>query len=116
MRKITEEEIEDYVQDVGKMEREHRRGSTFHASVAHIFTQEDVDWISEQWDADAAGFLGAQVGLHGIYNDDYGWDELDISYQKVEEHQVLVPEVVIPEHYVTEYKTYPFDPVWDDGE
>lgn len=113
MAKVTEEDIKEVVLEVGKMEKEHRRGSTFYASISHVITQEDVDFISEEWERDATDFLGIQVVLSGIYDDNYGFDDLDIEYYKVEEYQELVPEKVIPAHYVNKAKTEPFVPEWE---
>lgn len=68
MKKITEQDLLEYVSEVGEFDKEHRKYSSFYCTVTHRFTQE---------------------------------------------YQELVPEVVIPEHYVTKYKTSAFKPVFE---
>ncbi len=112
MKKITEQEIQDYVGEVGKFEKEHRKGSSFYCSATHIFNEEDIKNLAED-DIDASAFLGVQVEMDGMWSDDWGTDWDSTSYSKVEEYQELVPEVVIPEHYVTKQKTSKFEPEFD---
>ena len=116
MKKVTEDVLLDYVTDVGEFEKEHRKYSTFYCSVSHTITQKDVDCIAQGCREDASDFLGVNVTRNGMWDDSYGTEWESVEYSKVEEYKEFVPEVVIPEHYVTKYKTHPFDPVWDEGE
>ena len=113
MEKITEETVKDYVSEVGKFETEHRKGSTFYATASHTFTEADIEDLKVEDGVDASGLLGIQVVLRGIYDDYNGtdWDEID--YYKVEETQELVPEKVIPAHYVTKKKYVEFKRSWE---
>lgn len=113
MQKITEEILKDYVSEVGKFETEHRRGSTFYATVEHTFTETDIKDLMEVDDVDASQLLGVRVVMQGIYDDDNGTDWDGIDYYKVEETQELVPEKVIPAHYVTKKKYVEFKPSWE---
>lgn len=112
MRKITEQGLLEYVSDVGQFEKEHRKYSSFYCTVTHTITQEDIEALAED-DVDASDFLGVLITRNGTWDDSWGteWDET--TYEKVEEYQELVPEVVIPEHYVTKYKTKAFEPVFE---
>lgn len=113
MRKITEDELLDCVSEVGEFEKEHRKYSSFYCTSSHTFTQKDIDELAEEG-VDASDFLGVMVTRNGTWDDSWGteWDET--TYEKVEEYQELVPEVVIPEHYVTKYKTKAFKPVFEE--
>lgn len=113
MNKITEDYLLDYVSDVGQFEKEHRKYSSFYCTVSHTIKQEDIDALAED-DVDASDFLGVMITRNGTWDDSWGteWDET--TYEKVEEYQELVPEVVIPEHYVTKYKTKAFKPVFEE--
>jgi len=48
-----------------------------------------------------------------MWDDSNGTEWDSVSYEKVEEYQELVPEVVIPEHYVTKTRTQEFKPAWE---
>lgn len=113
MKKITEQDLLDYVSDVGEFEKEHRKYSSFYCTVSHTIKQEDIDALAGD-DVDASDFLGVLITRNGTWDDSWGteWDET--TYEKVEEYQELVPEVVIPEHYVTKYKTKAFKPVFEE--
>ena len=103
----------DYVSDVGEFEKEHRKYSSFYCTVSHTIKQEDIDALAED-DVDASDFLGVLITRNGTWDDSWGTEWDDTSYEKVEECQELVPEVVIPEHYVTKYKTKTFKPVFEE--
>lgn len=113
MKKITEQDLLDYVSDVGEFEKEHRKYSSFYCTVSHTIKQEDIDALAED-DVDASDFLGVLITRNGTWDDSWGTEWDDTSYEKVEECQELVPEVVIPEHYVTKYKTKTFKPVFEE--
>lgn len=113
MNKITEQDLLDYVSDVGEFEKEHRKYSSFYCTVSHTIKQEDIDALAED-DVDASDFLGVLITRNGTWDDSWGTEWDDTSYEKVEECQELVPEVVIPEHYVTKYKTKAFKPVFEE--
>lgn len=112
MNKITEDYLLEYVSDVGEFEKEHRKYSSFYCTVTHTITQTDIEELKED-DIDASDFLGVLITRNGTWDDSWGteWDET--TYEKVEKYQELVPEVVIPEHYVTKYKTKAFKPVFE---
>ena len=112
MNKITKEQLQDYVAEAGEFEKEHRKGSSFYAWVSHTFTQTDVEELKSD-DIDASDFLGVCVTLNGTWSDDWGCEWDDVDYCKVEEYQELVPEQVIPAHYVTKQKTEKFVPTWE---
>ena len=113
MDKITKAYLEDYVAELGQMETEHRRGSTFYADCSYTFKQADIDTLKDE-DVDASDFLNVRVTLSGYYDDNNGCDWNSMSFYKVEEYQELVPEVVIPEHYVTKQRTEKFEYTWSD--
>lgn len=113
MKKVTEDVLLDYVADVGEFEKEHRKYSSFFCSVSHTITQEDVDCIAKGCREDASDFLGVDITRSGIWDESYGAEWESVEYNKLEEYQELVPEVVIPEHYVTKYELHPFDPEWE---
>ena len=113
MRKITEGELLDFVSEVGLLEKEHRKYSSFYCWVSHTITEGDVKLLAEEDGVDASDFLNVCVTRRGIWDDSWGteWDEA--TYEKVEEYQELVPEQIIPAHYVTKTKTQQFTPVWE---
>ena len=113
MKKITEDYLLDYVSDVGEFEKEHRKYSSFYCMVTHRFTQEDIEALAED-DVDASDFLHVLVTRNGMWDDSNGTDWDETTYEKLQEYQELVPEVVIPEHYVTKYKTSAFKPVFEE--
>lgn len=113
MNKITEDYLLDYVSDVGEFEKEHRKYSSFYCTVSHTINQVDIEELKEH-DVDASDFLGVRITRNGMWSDSDGTDWDDTTYEKVEEYQELVPEVVIPEHYVTKYKTKAFKPVFEE--
>lgn len=112
MNKITQADLWDYVSEVGESEKEFRKYSSFYITTSHTIRQEDVDELAKE-DLDASDFLNVLVSRNGMWDDSYGteWDN-EITYQKVEEYQVLIPEKVIPEHYITKVKSTAFVPVW----
>lgn len=112
MNKICEDVLLDYVSDVGQFEKEHRKGSSFWCTLTHTITEADVKELAED-EVDASDFLGVMITRNGTWDDNWGPDWNDTTYEKVEEYQELVPEVVIPEHYVTKYKTKAFEPVFE---
>lgn len=113
MRKITEQEIQEYVSEVGEFEKEHRKYSSFYCTATHTFDESDVKDLAEDG-IDVSAFLGVMVTLHGTWDDSWGTEWDDTTYEKVEEYQELIPEVVIPEHYETRYKTTAFKPVFEE--
>lgn len=112
MDKITKQYLQDYVQDVGDIETEHRKYSSFYANCSYTFKQDDIDVLAKEG-VDASEFLNVCVTLNGMWSDSDGCDWTDMDFCKVEEYQELVPEVVIPAHYVTKQKTEVFVPVWE---
>lgn len=112
MNKITKQYLQDYVQDVGDIETEHRKYSSFYANCSYTLKQDDIDVLAKEG-VDASEFLNVCITLNGMWDDSNGteWDSMDFC--KVEEYQELVPEVVIPAHYVTNWKTEAFVPVWE---
>lgn len=113
MNKITEDYLLEYVSDVGEFEKEHRKYSSFCCTVSHTMKQEDIDALAED-DVDASDFLGVLITRNGTWDDSWGTDWDDTTYEKVEEYKELVPEVVIPEHYVTKCKTKAFKAVFEE--
>lgn len=112
MQKITEDYLLEYVSDVGEFEKEHRKYSSFWCTVTHRITQEDVEALAED-DVDASDFLNVLVTRNGMWDDSNGTDWDETTYEKLQEYQELIPEVVIPEHYVTKQKTTAFKPVFE---
>lgn len=114
MNKITEQYLLEYISDVGEFEKEHRKYSSFYCTVSHTMKQEDIDALAED-DVDASDFLGVLITRNGIWDDSNGTDWDDTTYERLQEYQELVPEVVIAEHLVTKYKTSAFKPVFGDA-
>ena len=113
MQKITKQELIEYVEEVGEMTKEHRRGSNFYANVCHEVTAEDVKILAED-DIDASFLLDHAVNLNGIWDDDYGWDECEVEIAQIERYEEVVPEKIIPAHTVTRTKTSPVKIVFDE--
>ena len=113
MNKITKNELLEYVSEVGEFSKEHRKYSSFWCTVAHTINEEDVKSLAKEG-IDASDFLGVMITRNGLWDDGYGTDWHETTYEKVEEYQELVPEVVIPEHYVAKYKTKAFEPVFEE--
>ena len=113
MKKITEQDLLEYVSDVGEFEKEHRKYSSFYCTVSHTMKQEDIEALAED-DVDASDFLGVLITRNGTWDDSWGTEWDDTTYEKLQEYQELVPEVVIPEHLVTKYKTSAFTPVFEE--
>lgn len=113
MNKITKEELKNYVSEVGECEKEHRKYSSFYITVTHTMKQEDIDELAKE-DTDASDFLDVQVTMYGTWDESWGteWDGL-VEFVKVETYQELVPERVIPAHYVTKFKSTDFKPIWE---
>jgi len=111
MEKITEEALKDYVSEVGEFEKEHRKYSSFFCWVSHTITAQDIVDLRDEG-VDASDFLNVLVTMNGTWDDSWGteWDE--ITYEKVEEYEEVVPEQVIPAHTITKYKQTPFKPNW----
>ena len=111
MNKITKEYLEDYVAEMGEFEKEHRKYSSFWCTATYTITQTDIEELKNE-DVDASDFLNVCVTLSGIYDDNDGCDWSSMSFCKVEEYQELVPEQIIPAHYVTKQRTEVFVPTW----
>ena len=112
MDKITKEYLEDYVADMGVFEKEHRKYSSFYCSTTYTITQTDIEELKNEG-VDASDFLNVCVTLNGTWSDSDGCDWTDMDFCKVEEYQELVPEVVIPEHFITKQRAEVFVPVWE---
>lgn len=112
MNKITEDYLLEYVSDVGEFSKEHRKYSSFYCTVTHTITQTDIEELKED-DIDASDFLGVLITRNGTWDDSWGTEWDDTTYEKVEEYQELIPEVVIPEHYVLRQKLSAFKPVFE---
>lgn len=112
MNKITKDCLQEYVSDLGEFEKEHRKYGSFYASCTYTFKQADIDTLKEE-DVDASDFLNVCVTLNGYWSECDGCEWEDVDFCKVEEYQELVPEQVIPAHYVTKQKTEGFVPVWE---
>ena len=110
MKKVTKDYLLRYVENVGNFEKEHRKYSSFYCWCTHVITQEDIDSIKKDEEMDASDFLNVEVSLSGQWSDSDGTDWFDEEFQKVEGYEELVPEVVIPEHYVTKVKKSKFTP------
>lgn len=110
MEKVTKDYLLRYVGEVGDFEKEHHKYSSFYCSCVHVITQEDIDLIKNDEKMDASDFLNVEVALFGQWSDSDGTDWHSEEFQKVEEYEELVPEVVIPEHYVTKVKKSKFTP------
>lgn len=107
MERITKQQIQEYVSEMGDFEKDHRKGASFYATAYHTFKQADVDELAED-NINASELLDVTVTLNG-YRDEYsGCEWEDISFNKYEEYQELIPEVVIPAHYETKYREVPF--------
>lgn len=113
MNKITEDYLLEYVSDVGEFTKEHRKYSSFYCTVTHRFTQEDIEALAEDY-VDASDFLNVLITRNGMWSDSDGTDWDETIYEKLQEYQELVPEVVVAEHYVTKYKTSAFKPVFEE--
>lgn len=110
MEKVTKDYLLRYVEEVGDFEKEHRKYSSFYCLCTHVITQEDIDSIKKDEGMDASDFLNVEVTLSGQWSDSCGNDWYSEEFQKVEEYEELVPEVVIPEHYVTKVRKSKFTP------
>lgn len=110
MKKITEEQLWDYVSEVGESEKEFRKYSSFYITTSHTIRQEDVDSLAED-DLDASNFLNILVSRNGMWDDSWGteWDSKP-EYFKVEDYEEVVPEVIIPAHTVTKQRYAAFKP------
>lgn len=106
--KISEEVLLKYVGEVGEFEEEHCKGSSFYCSVSHTITQADIDELAEFGDASA--FLNVLVERHGTWDDSWGTEWDGTNYSLLEAYDEVVPEVVIPAHTVTKYRSKPFTP------
>lgn len=113
MKKICKDVLFDYVSDVGEFEKEHRKGSSFWCTLTHTITQTDIEELKED-DVDASDFLGVLITRNGMWDDNWGSDWNDTTYEKVEEYQELVPEVVIPEHFIVRQKLSTFKPSFEE--
>ncbi len=112
LTKITKDYLEEYVSELGEMETEHRKGSTFYASSSYTFKQADIDTLKDEG-IDASDFLNVCITLNGMWDDSYGteWDSMD--FYKVEEYEELVPEQIIPARTVRKQRTEKFDYKWE---
>lgn len=109
LNKISEAVLLEYVGEVGDFEKEHRKYSSFYCSVSHTITQADIDELATYGD-DASDFLNVLVERHGTWDDSWGTEWDSTNYTLVEPYDEVVPEVVIPAHTVTKYRTKPFTP------
>ena len=112
MNKITKQEVEDFVSDLGEITTEHRRGSTFYASCSYTFKQNDIDELKSE-DIDASDFLNVNVTLNGIYDDYHGCEWNSMDFHKIEEYEEFIPEQVIPAHTVVKQRAEKFDYKWE---
>lgn len=112
MKKITKEQIEQYVEDVGTFDKEHRKYSSFYCWSTHTFTQEDIERLREEDNVDASDFLNVRVIRSGMWDDSNGTEWHSTDCCKVEQVQVFIPERVIPAHYITKEQVEEFHPVW----
>lgn len=112
MQRITKQQIQDYVSEVGNFEKEHRKYSSFYCWADHTFEQKDIDKLAK-YDVDASELLGVTVTLNGMWDDSWGTAWSSIHFVKHEEYQELVPEVIIPAHYETKYREVPFDTTFE---
>ena len=107
MNKITKERLQDYVAEVGEFEKEHRKYSSFYCWSSHTMTEDDIKELANEG-VDASEFLGVTVVLNGMWDDSWGTDWDEMTFSKQEAYQELVPE-----HYVTKYKSTDFVPEWE---
>lgn len=112
MKRITKEQIQEYVSEVGEFEKEHRKYSSFYCWSSHTFGQKDIDEFANSG-VDASELLGVTVTMNGMWDDSWGTDWDSMCFTKHEEYQELIPEVVIPAHYETKYREVPFDVIFD---
>lgn len=111
MKKISEEILLEYVGEVGDFDKQHRKGSSFYCSVIHTITQADIDELAE-W-GDASAFLNVCVQRDGYWDENWGTEWDSTIYMLTEPYEEHVPEVVIPAHTVTKYRTLPFTPEFE---
>lgn len=114
MKKITKQELIEYVEEMGEWTKEHRRSSTFYTNVYHEVTAEDVKILAEDDNIDASFLLDHAVNLNGIWDADYGCDGWDVEIAKIERYEETIPEKIIPAHTVTRTKTTPVKIVFDE--
>ena len=112
LTKITKEQLVDYVAEVGEFEKEHRKYSSFYCWSTHLITEQDVKVLAEEG-VDASDFLSVCVILNGYWSECDGCEWESMDFYKVEEYQELVPEQIVPAHYVTKQKTEAFDYKWE---
>ena len=114
MKKITEEQLWEYVSEVGESEKEFRKYSTFYITTSHTIRQEDVAEFAEE-DIDASDFLNVLVSRNGMWDDSWGteWDSKP-EYFKVEDYDEVVLEVIIPEHTITKQRYTAFKPMFEE--
>lgn len=115
MRKITEEQLWEYVSEVGESEKEFRKYSSFYITTQHIIRQADIDELAK-YDMDATAFLNICVSRSGTWDDSWGseWNG-GPEYYQVEDYDEVVAEVIIPEHTVTKQKYVAFKPEFEDA-
>lgn len=108
MQRITKQQIQEYVSEVGEFKKEHRKYSSFYCTSNYTFTQDDIEELAKA-DMDATDLLGVTVTLSGIiWDDNWGTDWNSMDFTKYVGYQELIPEVVIPAHYVTKYRAVEF--------
>ncbi len=112
MKKITEEQLKEYVTEVGDFEKEHRKYSSFYCWSSLKITQDHIDEFAEEG-IDASDFLNVFIQMNGMWDDSWGTEWDSISYTKIEEYQELVPEKIIPAHYITKARKSEFVPKWE---
>lgn len=110
--KISEAVLLEYVGEVGEFEKEHRKYSSFYCSVSHKITQHDIEVLAEY--GDASDFLNVLVERQGTWDDSWGTEWDDTTYTLLESYEEVVPEVVIPAHTITKYRSKPFTPQFSE--
>lgn len=115
MRKITEQELLDYVSEVGEFSKDYRKYSGFYCTVTHTIDHADIKDLKGDG-IDASDFHGVLIQRDGTWDDSWGTEWDSTQYMKVTETRTLIPEEVrvIPEHYVSSFKTETFKPVFEE--
>ena len=114
MKKITEEQLWEYVSEVGESDKEFRKYSSFYITTQHTIRQADVDDLAK-YDMDASDFLNIHISRSGMWDDSWGteWNGSP-EYYKVEDYDEVVAEVIIPEHTVTKQRYAAFNPEFEE--
>lgn len=108
--KLTQAQLKKIVDDIDfdfEVEKEHRKGSTFHAWGSYEITEEDIADIAKALNIDAnelQSLIGTYINTGGVWDDANGCDWYEYSQSK--KVIVTIPEQIIPEH--TEVQTQSF--------